>query len=95
MKSSTTLNQLILSSESTANSQLSIGSDAVSRRIRRSNRLNKSVVNAVYAYIRAIRALGRTNLVTTEVASALSIPVAEVNRAITSLKEKGVRPING
>ena len=52
---------------------------------------SKGIQNAVYAYIRAIRALGRTEINTSEVASALSLPVAAVNRAISSLKKKGVR----
>jgi hypothetical protein len=53
------------------------------------------VENAVYAYIRAVRALGRTKISTTEVASALSLPVVEVNSALSSLKKKGVRAMNG
>jgi biotin operon repressor len=52
------------------------------------------VQNAVYAYIRAIRALGRTQINTTEVADALSLSVAEVNGAISSLGKKGVRVSN-
>jgi DNA-binding MarR family transcriptional regulator len=53
------------------------------------------VQNAVYAHIRAIRALGRTKINTAEVADALLLSVGEVNRAISSLKGKGVKVLNG
>jgi hypothetical protein len=53
------------------------------------------VQNAVYAYIRAVRALGRTEINTREVAAALSLPVVKVDGAISSLKKKGVRVLNG
>jgi len=56
---------------------------------------NKAIQNAVYAYIQAVRALGRNQLNTTEIAEALSIPVTEVNYAISSLKKKGVKVLNG
>jgi hypothetical protein len=49
------------------------------------------VEKAVYAYIRAIRALGRTTIHTAEIAAALSLPVREVNQAVPSLNRKGVR----
>jgi hypothetical protein len=58
-------------------------------------RANKAVHNAVYAYIRAVRALGRTKITTAEVAEALSLPVVEVNGALSSLKKRGVRALNG
>jgi hypothetical protein len=58
----------------------------------RSRAVSRAVENAVYAYIRAMRALGHTALNTAEVAVALSLPTIEVNRAITALKKKGVRP---
>lgn len=94
MKSSTTLNRLILSTESTSREQFQVQVDDIPR-ARRPTRASKNIQNAVYAYIRAIRALGRTEINTSEVADALSLPVAEVNRAISSLKKKGVRALNG
>jgi biotin operon repressor len=39
--------------------------------------------------------LGRTQINTAEVADALSLSVAEVNHAILSLEEKGVKVSNG
>ena len=48
---------------------------------------------AVYAHIKALRALGRTTINTEEIATALSIPVASVNGVIAKLKEKGVKVI--
>jgi len=52
---------------------------------------NNEIEKAVYAHIRAVRALGRTQINTSDIADALSLPVSEVNRAITQLKKKGVR----
>lgn len=93
MKSSTsTLNRLVLSTESTTKGQFQVSEVA---RVRRPVRANKNVQNAVYAYIRAVRALGRTKITTAEVADALSIPVVEVNGALSSLKKRGVRALNG
>jgi DNA-binding MarR family transcriptional regulator len=91
MKSSTTLNRLVLSSESTTKEQFQVDDTP---RVRHPIRASKSVQNAVYAYIRAIRALGRTQINTSEIADALSLSIAEVNRAISSLKKNGVRALN-
>jgi hypothetical protein len=52
-------------------------------------RINK----AVYAHIRAVRALGRKRINTEEIAEALSLPVEQVNRAIHLMKKKGVRVV--
>jgi transcription initiation factor IIE alpha subunit len=51
----------------------------------------KDIQGAVYSHIQAIRALGRTDINTEEIAKALSIPVVSVNSVIAKLKEKGVR----
>lgn len=56
-------------------------------------RANASVENAVYAHIRAIRTLGRTTINAGEIAKSLSLPVADVNRAVAALKSKGVKVI--
>lgn len=53
----------------------------------------KKIQRAIYAHIRAVRALGRERITTGEIAEALSLPVSEVNRAVTGLKKKGVRPL--
>jgi predicted transcriptional regulator len=50
-------------------------------------------INAVYGYIRAIRALGRTGINTSEIAAALSLPMSTVNQAVSSLRSQGVRII--
>jgi len=93
MKSSTsTLSRLILSNESTTEGRFQV---VCIPRVRRRGRANKDVQNAVYAYVRAIRALGRTKINTAEVADALSIPIAEVNGALSSLKKRGVKALNG
>ena len=49
------------------------------------------VQKAVYAHIQALRALGRTNVNTVEVARALSLPLTLVDAAVESLKTKGVK----
>jgi len=93
MKSSTsTLNCLVLSTEPTEE-QVQVPVNVVLRS-RRSIRRSKSTENAIYAYIRAIRALGRTNVNTLDIADALSLSVSEVNRALSSLKKKGVKTLN-
>jgi hypothetical protein len=94
MNSSTsTLSFLILSIEPAPKIQLGQDEGVVS--IRPRVRANRKVQNAVYAYIRAIRALGRTEINTDEIAAALSLPVSEVNSAVSALKKKGVKKLNG
>jgi hypothetical protein len=46
---------------------------------------------AVYAHIRAMRALGRTTVNTAEVAKALSLDVGVVDRAVAEMTSKGVK----
>lgn len=53
----------------------------------------KAIENAVYAHIQAIRGLGRSQINTSEIADALSLPVQEVNLAIESLREKGIKTL--
>ena len=73
MNSSTsTLKLLVLSTESTTREQFQVSDTDHERR---PIRANKRVENAVYAYIRAIRALGHTNINTIEIARALSVSV--------------------
>lgn len=92
MKSSTnTLNRLVWSTEFTTVGQFQVSKVA---RVRRPTRANKAVQNAVYGYIRAVRALGRTKITTAEVSEALSLPIAEVHGALSSLKKRGVRTLN-
>jgi len=54
-------------------------------------RKSASVASAVYGHIRALRALGRTEVNTVEIADALSLPLDEVHSAITALKRKGTK----
>lgn len=98
MKSSTnTLSRLVLSTDSAAREQFTVPmSNSQRSRVHRSPRsTSERVQNAVYAHIRAIRALGRTQINTADVADALSLSVAEVNRAISSLGKKGIKVSNG
>jgi hypothetical protein len=90
MKSSTsTLNCLVLSDSSEEQVQVNVAPHP-----RRSIRGDKNAENAIYAYIRAIRSLGRTTVNTLEISTALSIPVSVVDRALASLKKKGVKALN-
>ena len=60
---------------------------------RRGTRAEKEIAAAVYAYIRAMRALGHTQVNSLAVARALSLPVTDVDVAIRTLSDKGVRVI--
>jgi hypothetical protein len=60
----------------------------------RAKRTNRNVENAIYAHIRAIRALGRETINTIDIAEALSLPVSAVNRAISALEKKGVKVLD-
>lgn len=56
-----------------------------------SHRSTHSVENAVYGYIRTLRALGRTKVTASEIAVALSIPQHTVVKAFSTLRKKGVK----
>ena len=47
--------------------------------------------NAVFSYIQAVRALGRTRVNTIEIASALGVNAGRVAEAIAHLESKGVK----
>jgi hypothetical protein len=83
---------LVLSSESSTKQNVRISGVPVARSKGRSS---KNIEGAIFGYIRAIRALGHKEVNTIEIAQALSLPVSEVNRAILSLKKKGVRAMHG
>lgn len=51
----------------------------------------KAIESAVYAHIRAVRALGRQTINTSEIAEALGLSVDIVNGAIANLTKKGVK----
>lgn len=53
----------------------------------------KAIESAVYAHIRAVRALGRATINSAEIAEALSIPLEKVHNALVALKAKGVRAL--
>ena len=60
---------------------------------RRGTRAQKEIEAAVYAHIRAIRALGHIHVDSSTVAQALSLPVTDVEAAMRNLSDKGVRVI--
>ena len=53
----------------------------------------KEVENAIYGYIRAMRALGHTSIVSTDISDALNLPIRDVERAMRRLRSRGVRII--
>jgi hypothetical protein len=56
---------------------------------------SKQAEDAVYGYLQAIRALGRTTVGSTEVAQALKLPRTIVEQALRNLDSKGVRVTMG
>lgn len=50
-----------------------------------------NIENAVYGHLRAIRALGRTRIDSSEISQALKLSVAAVERALNNLTKKGVK----
>ena len=60
---------------------------------RRGTRAQKKIEAAVYAQIRAMRALGHTHVNSLAVARALSLPISDVEVAMRRLSDKGVRVI--
>lgn len=51
----------------------------------------ENVQNAVYGHIRAVRALGRTEILPSEIATALGLTTVQVMEALTALQGKGVK----
>ena len=51
------------------------------------------IESAVLAHIRAVRALGREQINTVDIAEALNLPVRKVNSVLDQLKKRGVRPL--
>jgi hypothetical protein len=97
-QSTNTSSCLVVSSDSSSASSEAPSqvNGVVTMRRKGGNKKTESAVeNAIYAHIRAIRALGRKEVNTSEISDALSLPVLIVNRAIASLKKKGVKVRNG
>jgi hypothetical protein len=64
---------------------------APARAPRQSANVDKVLEAAVYNYIRAVRALGRTTLNTREIADALKLSLADVDGTVKRLEAKGVK----
>ena len=56
-------------------------------------RSNDDIEGAVFAYIRAVRALGQASVNSVDISRALSLPLGEVEQAMKGLRGKGVRII--
>ena len=55
---------------------------------------NKNVESAVYAHIQAVRALGRTQINTVEIASALGLSPVAVEQTVAGLIKKGIKMVD-
>jgi predicted HTH transcriptional regulator len=53
-----------------------------------------NIESAVYAYIQAVRALGKTKITPEEIAAALDISISDVRGTIEALKNKGVKALH-
>ncbi len=54
---------------------------------------NRSIEDAVYGYMQAMRALGKTKVSVNEIAKALGISYFAANEAAVKLDNKGVIPV--
>jgi hypothetical protein len=52
---------------------------------------SRDIEGAVYSFVRALRATGRTKVSPSEIAAALSLPPTEVMTALRALEKKGVK----
>jgi hypothetical protein len=86
-----TSNCLVLSTEASADVVPVVESPGTAPRAKHYS--EKNLENAIYAYIQAIRALGRMTVNTSQIADGLSLNIHEVNRAVSSLKRRGVRAL--
>jgi hypothetical protein len=53
----------------------------------------KKIEAAVHSHVRALRALGKTQVNTSEIARALRLPVSIVNSVLPELNEKGIKRV--
>jgi len=97
---SSTAESLVFSGESTSGEFGRAITDMSAARIpvenlrRTAARPGKSTIeNAIYAHIRALRALGRKTIYPAEIAEALTLSLEEVRNALNSLRKKGVKPL--
>jgi hypothetical protein len=56
-----------------------------------SSKPSKDVEKAIYAYVRAVRALGRTQLNVSDISKALNISEPAVIQALGALRSKGIK----
>ena len=59
----------------------------------RQKRDDRNIQSAIYAYIRARRALGETTISVSDIARGLELPPSEVARAVSALRGRGVKPL--
>jgi len=85
----TSTEQTVVAHQATTNG---VRSNRVSRKTSaKKDAAQTNLERAAYAYVRALRALGRTEVTTAEIASALRVSVAEVDATLAALTKKGVK----
>jgi hypothetical protein len=87
---STSTAPFLTKSDST-NTAVQVGVSGDGASLEQSDDADEAIVNAVFAYIKAVRALGRTLVTASEIVESLGIPQKQVVAALTALKEKGVK----
>jgi hypothetical protein len=78
-----------LQTTSTASSVFVHTPPAVSKRVETKDK--QDFESAVFAYIQAMRAMGRTKLNTADIAQALGCKPSDVEQTLASLRPKGVK----
>jgi DNA-binding MarR family transcriptional regulator len=51
----------------------------------------KNIEAAIYSYVRAVRALGKTQISTSEIAKALGLSVSDIGKVLPKLNDKGIK----
>ncbi len=83
--------RFVTSTSSTSTSHVTVRGDGRLKRKRPVS--DKDVEAAVYAYVRAVRALGRTSINTLEISKSLEIPLAKVEKTVSELRSKGIKTL--
>ncbi len=96
MNTTATPELVLMGTDSSATVALPDSTSNISKRAARLARGNRrlrqrKIEAAVFAHIKAVRALGRKTINTDEIAEALAVSANEVIRAIDALKPKGVK----
>jgi hypothetical protein len=84
--------KLVLTPGTTASTAVSVVATPAAAKDKRPRR-DRAIQHAVYAYIRARRALGHTRVNSLEIAEALGINPGRVHEVLDSLRARGVKVV--